>query len=229
VLLGVVAAAVVVTAAASAVGHAGGHGNAATSRPVSVKADAVTAVDLQAVPGHLSVVTTTSSQAALTGVLDWNGRQAPAATTRVSGHRLSLSYQCAQGSPCTAEWQLVVPRHAAVTLQVPAGYVTVAGLAGPLRITASSVDVSATGLSSPRLQAAITSGHLSAVFSTAPQQVNISLASAQSTVKLPADVAYDVSDQVASGYIQVSIPESSNSSHAVTVMVLSGEAALLPS
>jgi hypothetical protein len=228
VLFGIVAAAVVVAAATTAVRHSDGHSKAATSRGVSVKVGAVTAVDLQAVPGHLSVVSTTSNQATLTGVLDWTGQHAPAATSRLSDHRLSLSYRCATASPCTADWRLTVPQHAAVTLQVPSGYVTVAGIAGPLQITASSVDVSATGLASPRLEAAITSGHLSAVFRSAPQQVSISLTSAQSTVKLPANVAYAVSDQVTSGYMQVGVPESASSSRTVTVTVVSGEMALLP-
>ncbi len=121
-----------------------------------------------------------------------------------------------------------MPRRAAVALHVPAGYVTVGGLSGPLQITASSADVSATALSCPRLDAAITSGHLSAVFRAAPQHVSISLTSAQSTVRLPAGVAYAVSDQVTSGYIQVGIPESGNSLRSVTATVLSGEIALLP-
>ena len=223
-----VAAAIVAGAAVSAAGHSGGHGPGATSQRVSVSAGQVTAVGLQAVPGHLSVVSTTSGRAALTGVLDWTGRHAPAARTRLSGHRLSLSYQCGRASPCTASWRLVVPRHAAVTLQVPAGYVAIAGLAGPLQITASSVDISATGLACSRLDAAITSGHLGAVFRAAPEQVSISLTSAQSTVRLPANVAYAVSDQVTSGYIQVGIPQAGSSPRTVTATVLSGEIALLP-
>jgi len=227
VLLGAAVAAIVVIGAISVAVHGGGHGSA-TSRGVSVKVGAVTAVDLQAVPGHLSVVSTTSNQATLTGELDWRGQHAPAGTSRLSNHKLSLSYRCGQASPCTANWRLVVPQHAAVTLQVPSGYVNVADIAGPLQITASSVDVSATGLASPRLEAAITSGHLSAVFRSAPQQVSIRLTSAQSTVKLPANVAYAVSDQVTSGYMQVGVPESASSSRAVTVTVVSGEMALLP-
>jgi hypothetical protein len=228
VVLGAVAAVIAVTAAVSVASRGGGHGHRATSQNVSVSSGPVTAVDLQAVPGHLSVVSTTSGRATLTGVLDWTGQHAPAASTRLSRQRLSLSYRCGRASPCTADWRLVVPRHAAVALHVPAGYVVVAGLAGPLQITASSVDVSATGLACPRLDATITSGHLAAVFRAAPRQVSISLTSAQSTVRLPANVDYAVSDQVTSGYIQVGIPQAGNSPRTVSATVLSGEIALLP-
>jgi hypothetical protein len=225
VLAGAVAAVVAVTGAVSAVTQA--HGHSAASQRVSVEAGPVTAVGLQAVPGHLSVVTTASGRATLTGVLDWSGH-APAARSRVSGHRLSLAYWCARKSPCTANWRLVVPRRAAVELRVPAGYVDVAGLAGPLQITASSVDVSATGLACPRLDAAITSGHLDAAFRAPPQQVSIGVTAAQATLMLPSSVRYALSDQVTSGYIRVGIPESGNSQRTVTATVLSGEIALLP-
>jgi hypothetical protein len=227
VFLGAVVALVVVTAAVSAAAQAGGHRQGGPSQRVSVGAGPVTAVDLQAVPGHLSVVSTGSGRASLTGVLDWT-RHAPIATTRVSGHRLSLSYRCAAQSPCTADWRLVVPRQAAVTLRVPAGYVIMTGLAGPLQITAGSVDISATRLACPRLTAMITSGHLGAVFSAPPRQVGISLRSAQATLALPASVTYAVSDQVSSGYIQVAIPESASADHTVTARVVSGELELRP-
>lgn len=227
-LLAAAAVVVVVITVVSAVGHRGSPGHSAMSRGVSVKASEVTAVDLEAVPGHLSVVSTASGSAALTGVLDWTGQHAPSGTTRLSGHRLSLSYKCAQASPCTADWRLVVPRRAAVALHVSAGYVLISGLAGPLQITASSADISATGLACSRLDATITSGHLGAVFRAPPEQVAITLTSAQSTVKLPADVAYAVSDHVTAGYMKVGIPESGSSRRTVTVAVLSGELALLP-
>jgi hypothetical protein len=227
VLAGAVAAVVALTAAVSAVSHGHSRGHNASSRPVSVQAGPVTAVDLQAVPGHLSVVSTTSGRATLTGVLDWTGH-APTARTRVAGHRLSLAYRCAPKSPCTANWRLVVPQRAAVELRVPAGYVDVTGLAGPLQITASSVDVSATGLRSPRLDAAITSGHLGATFRTPPRQVSIGVTAAQATLMLPASVPYSLSDQVTSGYIQVGIPQAANSQRTVTATVVSGDIALLP-
>jgi hypothetical protein len=217
---------VVVVVAAGAAGHGGGQ--RAMSRRVSVTAGPVTAVDLQAVPGHLSVASTASGQAALTGVLSWTGHSPPAAAARRSGRRLSLSYTCGRASPCTADWQLVVPRRAAVTLDVPGGYLSVTGLAGPLRITASSVDVSAAGLACPLLYAAITSGHLGAVFRAAPQRVSITVTSAQATLTLPASVTYAVSEQVTSGYVQAAIPESGSSSRTVTATVTSGEIALLP-
>ena len=180
-------------------------------------------VELQAVPGQLTIVGSATGGVRLTGQLDWTGH-APAATTRlVNGHLLRLLYRCATASPCTANWRLVVPRHTAVVLSQPSGHVVVSGLAGPLRITAASVDVSATRLSSPSLQAIITSGHLAATFDVPPQQVSVTLISAQATLSLPGSVGYAVSDQVTSGYVHVGIPVTGGTEHTVTARVLSGE------
>ncbi len=227
VVVGVVALLAVTAAAASAAAH-GSHGTGGTST-VSVTAGPVRTVELQAVPGQLTIVGSATGRVALTGQLDWRGH-APAATTRmINAHLLRLSYRCATASPCTANWRLVVPRRTAVVLSQPSGHVVVSGLAGPLQITAESVDVSATGLSSPSLQAVITSGHLGATFDRPPRQVSVILTSAQATLSLPGTVAYAVSDQVTSGYVDVGIPVAAGASHTVTASVLSGELELLAS
>jgi hypothetical protein len=169
-----------------------------------------------------------TGQVRLTGQLDWT-RHAPVVVDRRTdgGRVLSLSYRCAAASPCTGTFRLVVPRHTAVVLRQPSGHVIMSGLAGPLRITARSVDISATGLRSPSLVAAITSGHLGATFAAAPRQVGITLTSAQATLWLPASAAYAVSQQVTAGYVHVGIPQAAASARTVTATVSSGELELL--
>jgi hypothetical protein len=220
--------AVTVAAVASAASAHGSHRPGGTST-VSVSVGSVRTVELQAVPGQLTIVGSATRRVALAGQLDWTGH-APAATTRlVSAHLLRLLYRCAAASPCTAHWRLVVPLHTAVVLSQPSGHVVVSGLAGPLRITAASVDVSATRLTSPSLQAAITSGHLAATFAAPPKQVSVTLTSAQATLSLPGTVAYAVTDQVTSGYVHVGLPVTAGAVHTVTAHVLSGELDLLAS
>jgi Putative adhesin len=230
-LAGAVALVAVTAAAAAAAASARGssHGPDGMTRAVSVTAGSVRTVDLEAVPGQLTIVGVAGDRVTLTGQLDWTGH-APVATSQVvRTHLLRLSYRCAQASPCTANWRLAVPRRTAIDLRQPAGHVVISGLAGPLQITAESVDVSATGLSSPRLQAAITSGHLDAAFDTPPGQVNVDLTSAQATLSLPGTAAYAVSTQVTAGYVHVGIPEAEGAAHTVTARVVSGELELLTS
>ena len=129
----------------------------------------------------------------LTGQMNWAGR-APVAVARLDrmAGLLRLSYRCATASPCTGNYRLAVPWRTAVMLREPSGHVVISGLAGPLSITASQVDISATGLRSPSLRAAITSGHLSATFAAAPRHIAVSLVSAQATLRLPRSAGYAI-------------------------------------
>ncbi|HWG15638.1 MAG TPA: hypothetical protein VG268_20440 [Streptosporangiaceae bacterium] len=166
----------------------------------------------------------------LTGQLHWTGH-APAASVRTdtAADALHLDYVCAAGNPCTENYQLSVPAHTAVVLSQPSGHVVIAGLSSALRITASSVDVSATSLRSPSLTASITSGHLAATFAAAPRRVSLVLTSAQATLHLPtAGPGYQVSQHVASGYVHVGVVRAASSPHQISAQVSSGELELLP-
>jgi hypothetical protein len=223
VVIGVIAFAAVAAVALSAATRSTGPGLGGRTSSVSVTAGSVTAVDLQGVPGQLTIVAAATDRVTLTGHLDWTGRAAATGTESSARRVLHLSYRCGAASPCTAQLRLVVPRRTAITLRQPSGHVVITGLAGPLRITASSVDVMATGLRCPSVEAAITSGHLGAWFDGAPRRVGITLTSAQATLWLPGGAPYAVADQVTSGFIHVGVPQASGAPRAVTARIVSGE------
>jgi hypothetical protein len=220
--------AVMVVAALVTAARDSAAGRSATSRAVSVTAAPAATVDFQGTPGLVRIVAADTGQVRLTGQLDWK-RHAPVVVDRRTdhGHVLTLSYRCAASSPCTGTYRLVVPRHTAIVLRQPSGHVIVSGLAGSLRITARSVDISATGLRSPSLVATITSGHLGATFVTPPRQLGITLTSAQATVWLPAGAGYAVTQQVTAGYVHVGIPQDASATRTVTATISSGELELL--
>ena len=223
-----VATALVVVASQSSGGT--GTGPAAGTRPVSVMAARVGAVDLEGVPGQLTITGSDTAQVRLTGQLHWSGH-APAASVRTdtAARVLHPDYVCADNSPCTENYQLSVPAHTSVVLSQPSGHVLISRLSGRLEITAGSVDVSATRLRSPSLTATITSGHLAAAFAAAPRRVNLALTSAQATLHLPAVTpGYQLSQQVAAGYVHVGVPRAASSPHQVSVRISSGELELLP-
>ncbi len=222
VLIAVVAV-VAVTAGLSAAAGGGPAGRGGGSRAISVTAGPVATVDLQAVPGQLTITGVPSGRVRLTGELDWTGHAPVVATGFGPARVLRLTYRCAAASPCTANWRLAVPRRTAVVLRVPAGHVVVSGLAGPLQITAGSVDVAATSLRCPSLTAVITSGHLGAAFAAAPRRVSITLTSAQATLWLPGSAAYAVTGEVTTGYLHVGVPQAAAASHTVTARITSGE------
>ncbi|MGD0700416.1 MAG: hypothetical protein ABSA02_11085 [Trebonia sp.] len=204
-------------------------GQGGTTRAVQVTASRVGTIELRGVPGQLTIVGTRSGQVMLTGQLH-GARGAPAVETRLerAAGVLVVSIRCASAGPCSENLRLVVPGTTGATVWQPGGRVVVAGLAGPLRITASSVDISASGLRSALFAAVITNGHLSADFTTPPRQVTITLASAQATLHLSASVAYRVTQQVTSGSIRVGIPQAGSATRTVTARIDSGELELLP-
>ena len=204
-----------------------GHG---VTRAVHVAVSRVGGIDFQGVAGQLTITGTGSSQVTLTGQVHGTA-SAPAVETRLDRARgvLLVSVQCAPGSPCTESLRLGVPAGTRAAVRQPSGQVVVAGLSASLSITAENVDVSASGLRSPDFAAAITSGHLSATFTAPPQRVSVQLASAQATIRTPAWVAYQVTQQVMSGYIDVAIPRAGQAPRVITARVDSGELELLPS
>jgi hypothetical protein len=248
---------VVATRSAGGTGPGGGTGPRAGTRAVSVAAGPAGTVDLNGVPGQLTITGSASGGIRLSGQLHWSGHapqmsvrtEAPAAGNPAAGHSaagrssagyssagnpaagrtLRLDYACAAGSPCTEDFRLTVPAGTAVVLSQPSGHVRIAGLDGSLRISAASVDVSATGLRSPALTASITSGHLSAAFARAPRRVSLKLTSAQATVRLPGtSPGYQVSSQVVSGYVHVGVARAASSPDQVRAQITSGELELLP-
>ena len=222
-------AAVVLTAGdPTAMGMAAEQGG--TTRAVQFTASRVGTIDLHGVPGQLTIVGTGSGQVMLTGQLHGTGG-APAVETRLDqvGRVLTVSVRCGSAGPCTENLRLVVPGTTGAAVWQPGGRILVTGLAGPLRITASSVDISASGLRSTVLAAVITNGHLSAAFAAPPRQVSITLASAEATLRLSAGVAYRVTQRVTSGYIRVAIPQADSATRVVTARIDSGELELLPS
>jgi hypothetical protein len=230
-----VVVALIVTIAATR--SAGGTGSPAGTRAISVTTGPAGTVDLESVPGQLTITGSATGQIRLTGQLHWSGH-APYASARTTttaapaapaGRTLHLDYVCATGSPCTEDYRLSLPAGTAVVLSQPSGHVIIDGLAGPLTITAASIDVSASGLRSPSLDASITSGHVSAAFTRAPRRVSLALTSAQATVRLPGtSPGYQVSQQVASGYVHVGVAQAASSPYQVRARITSGELELLP-
>jgi hypothetical protein len=211
-------------------GGPGDGGPGGGTRTVHVTAGQVAGIDFQGVPGQLTLVGTQSRQPVLTGQVSGPGR-APAVEARFdrASDVLVVSVQCAPGSPCTENLRLAVPAGTRAAVRQPGGSIVVTGLSGPLSITAANVNVSASGLRSPDLAAVITHGRLTAAFAAPPRQVSLTLVSAQATLRMPADVAYRVIQEVMSGNVDAAIPEAANATRTVTARLESSELELLPS
>ena len=205
-------------------------GKAGATRPVDVTVGRVGTINFQGVPGQLAIAGTRSSKVVLTGQLH-GAAGAPVIETRLdrAGGMLTVSIRCAPGSPCTESLRLTVPAGVGTTVRQSGGRVVLAGLTGPLCITTANADVSASGLRSPSLMAVITRGHLNTAFTTVPRKVDVTLTSAQATLRLPTSVTYQIAQNVTSGHVRVAIPQAASATRTVTARIHSGELELLPS
>lgn len=196
-----------------------------STQAVQVTAGDVRAVDFRGASGQLAIVGTASGPVTLTGQL--HGASAETRLDHATGI-LAVSVRCAPATRCTQDLRLAVPAETSADVQQPGGRIVVTGMAGPLRITAANVDISASGLRSATLTVALTSGHLSATFASAPRRASITLAHAQATLRLPARSTYRVTQEVTSGYVRVGVPQADAAPRTVTARIDSGELELLP-
>jgi hypothetical protein len=205
-------------------------GTSHAMQQVSVTVAQATTVSFQGIPGTLSVVGADTTRVSLTGQLRWTGR-APVAVTRLDPgtHVLLLSYQCAPASPCTEDYQLVMPATDALVLRQSSAQLTLSGLVGPVSVAATNVQVTATGMRASALIATITSGTFSASFDAAPSLVSVTLMSAQGTLRLPASTTYQVTQQVDEGTVAIHVPQARTATHRVTARITSGDLELLSS
>jgi hypothetical protein len=233
-----VAAAVAVACAAAAgvvltAGDPGAAGLAAppvaVTRPVLFTASGVGGIDFRGVPGQLVLAGTRPGKVIMTGQLRGEGG-APVVETRFdhASGVLTVSVRCAPATRCTQNLRLAVPGVTGAAVWQPGGRVVATGLAGPLGITAANANISASGLRSADLSAAVTNGHLSAAFAVPPHRVSITLTSAKATVRLPARTGYRVVREVTSGHIRVAVPLTDGANRIVTARIDSGELELLP-
>ena len=204
------------------------HPGSAGGRGVSVSAGAVRTVYLQAPPGLLVVTGVPGGQARLAGQLHWSGRAPAARVTAGPAGVLRLWYRCAAASPCAGNLRLTVPGQARLVLGLPSGRMVLSGLTGPVSVTAANVSVRASGLRSPSFTAVITSGQLAAAFARPPRRLQVTLASAQATVRLPGSAGYAVSTRVSSGSVTVGVPRSAASGYRVSIRLDRAQLQLLP-
>ncbi|HEV2638560.1 MAG TPA: DUF4097 family beta strand repeat-containing protein [Actinocrinis sp.] len=187
----------------------------------SYSAVGITTVELDGFSGNITV--TAAQTAQITDTVQ-NGK--PLSQLDSATHTLRLF--CAAGAGCpSGNYVVTIPEHVGLVLHQASGQTQLVGLSGPVDITASSANTMATGLTTPDFTAVITSGRLDASFSAAPAKISVSVVSAQATLHLPAAATYAVAQQVASGNVQVQVPQDPNSTHVIDAAVTSGQVTLV--
>ncbi|WP_329129612.1 hypothetical protein OG552_03940 [Streptomyces sp. NBC_01476] len=134
------------------------------------------------------------------------------------------------GTPCAGELTLTVPEHTGLRLRQTSGETVLSGLGGALTVTAASDRFTAQDLHPSRAELTLTSGSADLGFADPPDTLAVRATSAAMTLRLPAaGGGYAVTTAATSADVQVQVPRRADSPHRVSLQVLSGSLAVLPS
>lgn len=174
---------------------------------------AVTAVQVRAPGDAVAITAGLPGQVSVATTLAWQSAK-PAISETWHGTTLAISVNCpaAEGlETCSASLTVLVPAAVGARAEVGAGSATVSGLAGPVRVTATSGNLvlaylsgpvraaatsgsitGMTGLNSTNLTVDVTSGSLALGLNNAPRSLSLAVGSGSGLVTVPPGTRYRI-------------------------------------
>ena len=197
--------------------------------------------------GDITVVPGTGKQAVLSGVVNYSlfrpvvkWEHTGTGTFLVGpncfwvgncGATLTLATPVGEAVHATSSSGNVVVRNltGALNLDDASGDITLDYVSGPLVLSASSGDITGTDISATKVQANDSSGDVNLSFDRAPHDVDVSDASGDITVAVPANVSYSVVAHADSGSSNINVPTNPLSHNAIHLSDDSGDISVVPS
>ena len=209
-----------------------------TSTPYSQE---ITALDVRADSGTLSVTAGPAGQTTVQTALTWEGEK-PAVTQQWSGTTLSVVTGCPGSGRCEADLTITVPAGTAITTNTESGDTSLTGLTGPVSVTTDTGEirlaqltgpvmartevgsVTGTGLSSTSATVNTETGDVTLGFSVDPQTVSATVATGDVTVSVPrSSTGYHVTATTGTGDRRVSITQDESAARTIVVEVDTGD------
>ncbi|MEV7580892.1 DUF4097 family beta strand repeat-containing protein [Streptomyces erythrochromogenes] len=214
-----------------------------TARADTVVTEAVTAVEVTGTrAGSIEVTAAAGPGVTVRRTVHYRGDTAPVTGQQVSGGVLTFTDGCSGN--CSIDYRLEVPATAKVTLESDSGDITVTGVAaaeveadsgdvraeavtGPLRISTSSGEITATGLTCPSAAVHSDSGDTRVEFAKAPSSVLAETTSGDVSLKVPA-APYRLSVDTTSGARDVTLPDDASAPARLSAKTTSGDVRISP-
>jgi hypothetical protein len=153
----------------------------------------------------------------------------PAATHRLSGTTLTLSYTCTAQLVCGVSYVVQVPRSISVRAVTRAGSITLTSLAGPVTAQTNAGLITTTGLGSPTADLKSNAGGIDATFSAAPGSLHASTNVGPITLNVPRSVSYKIDTHTYVGSSTVTVRKNAASPHTITASSDLGSITISPS
>jgi hypothetical protein len=197
--------------------------------------------------GDITVVPGTGKRAVISGVVNYSLFRPVVKWDHTATGTFLVGPNCFWAGNCGAELTLSTPAGEAVRatsssgnvnarnltgaldLQDASGDIVLNYVSGPLVLSASSGDITGTDLSATKVQANDSSGDVDLSFDSAPHEVDVSDASGDITVAVPANVSYSVVAKAGSGSSNVNVPTNPLSHNVIHLNDDSGDINVVPS
>jgi hypothetical protein len=197
--------------------------------------------------GDITVVPGTGKRAVLSGVVKYSLFRPVVKWEHTATGTFLVGPNCFWAGNCGAELTLATPAgeavHAtsssgdvnarnltgALDLQDASGDIVLNYVSGPLVLSASSGDITGSYISATKVQANDSSGDVDLSFDRAPHDVDVSDASGDITVAVPANVSYSVVAKAGSGSTNINVPTNPLSHNVIHLSDDSGDINVVPS
>ncbi len=197
--------------------------------------------------GDITVVPGTGKRAVLSGVVNYSLFRPVVKWQHTATGPFLVGPNCFWAGNCGAELTLTTPAGEAVRATSGSGNVSARNLtgaldledasgdivlnyvSGPLVLSASSGDITGTDISASKVKANDSSGDVDLSFDRAPHDVDVSDASGDISVAVPANVSYAVVAKADSGSSNVNVPTNPLSHNVIHLSDDSGDINVVPS
>ena len=197
--------------------------------------------------GDITVVPGTGKRAVLSGVVNYSLFRPDIKWQHTATGTFLVGPNCFWAGNCGAELTLATPPGEAVgatsgsgnvsarsltgalDLQDASGDIVVGYVSGPLVLSDSSGDITGTYISATKVNANDSSGDVDLSFDRVPHDVDVSDASGDITVAVPANVSYSVVAHSYSGSSNINVPTNPLSHNVIHLSDDSGDISVVPS
>ncbi|WP_020541794.1 DUF4097 family beta strand repeat-containing protein [Nonomuraea coxensis] len=184
--------------------------------------DKVTELRLDNGSGDAVITESGGTSVRVTETLRWRGDSKPKPEHKVEGGALALSYTCPSNlGSCGVDYKIEIPKGLAVDLDSGSGDITLRALSGDVKVHVGSGDVDAADLTGKTVVADAGSGNVELKYATAPTSAQLKTGSGDISLFVP-DGAYDVSTDVGSGDVKVSVKNDRSSPNKISLRAGSG-------
>lgn len=186
----------------------------------------VTKISLDVGTGDLTLAPGDAGAVAVHRRLFWSYSK-PTIDEHWDGSTLRVTARCralvSLGPGCGVDYTVAVPEGIAVEAHTSTGDVSVRNIRGHLRLSTSTGDITASGITSTDVEVSTSTGDIDIRFTEPPQAVAARASTGDVTVSLPEREAYRVQADASTGDVHVNVRQDGDATRSVVIRTSTGD------